>query len=161
MNRTPTPLRTGHAYAAVSLLAGAALLGACSSSPAPTSAAPPIAASTSTTTSSSPTPSPTTTTAALTTTPAPAAAGNASDGLTPERLHQLLVILEAVNPGVSTDETALVNASLMVCSHIHAHESDAAVDAVATNEFTNGAYTPSPEEAQAMRMAVAKTFCFG
>lgn len=157
MNRNPAALRIGHAVVSLGLAAGAVLLSACSTAPAPSPAAPPPATSTATSTSGPATPPQT-----APETSAPASVdGGSPDGLTANQLHQLLVILEAVNPGVSTDETALVNGSLMVCSHIKAHESDAAVEAVATREFSNGTYQPSPEEAQAMRMAIAKTFCFG
>ena len=155
MNRTPTTRRVGHVSVVMSLLVGPMLLTACSSaSPA---AAPPAAA-----------PTPTTLTSTLVTTPptspapAPAHTAGSSPGrLTPNQRYQLLTILEAVNPGVSTDEAALVSSSFTVCTHITAHESDAAVDAVITDAYSSGQYVPSPEEAQAIRMAIAKTFCFG
>ena len=156
MNRTPAPRHTSLAVTSTLALAGTLLLAGCGSSPAPAIAGSPTAATTSraeTTPSTTPPTTPTT--------PPPVAAGGSPDGLTPNQLHQLLTILEAVNPGVSTDEAALVNASLRVCTHITAREPAAAVEALITDEFANGPYRPSPEEAQAIDMAIAKTFCFG
>ncbi len=71
----------------------------------------------------------------------------------------LVYILEAVNPGVSTDEGALVKKSVEICSGMLGGASADKLAAQTRQQFTNGAYTPSPEEAQAMDMAITATFC--
>jgi hypothetical protein len=73
--------------------------------------------------------------------------------------QQLVYILEAVNPGVSTDETSLTAKSVEVCGHMLGGDSSAAIAEETRQQFTSGSYTPSPEEVQAMDMAITATFC--
>jgi len=72
---------------------------------------------------------------------------------------QLVVILEAVNPGVSTDEAALVRTAIGICGHILGGDPAATISAETRRGFTHGAYTPSPAEIQAMDAAITATFC--
>jgi len=72
---------------------------------------------------------------------------------------QLVTILEAVNPGVSTDEAALVQTSIGICGHILGGDPGATIAAETRRGFTHGAYTPSPAEIEAMDAAITATFC--
>jgi hypothetical protein len=72
---------------------------------------------------------------------------------------QLVYILEAVNPGVSTDEDSLVSKSVEICGHMLNGDSSTKITQETRTQFSNGSYTPSPAEVQAMDMAITATFC--
>jgi len=90
---------------------------------------------------------------------APAARSGKVPSPTDDQRMQLVYILEAVNPGVSTDESSLVKKSVEVCGRMLAGDSSGKVAAQTRQQFTNGGYTPSPEEVLAMDMAITATFC--
>ena len=135
------------AAAAVSVLAG------CGGSSSTSSAAPAAAAKSSTVT----TPQADSSDYQLNTAAAPRS-GSVPSPDDSQRM-QLVYILEAVNPKVSTDEDALVKKSVTICGRMLAGDSNSKITAQTRQAFSNGSWAPSPAETQAMDMAITASFC--
>jgi hypothetical protein len=72
---------------------------------------------------------------------------------------QLVYILKAIDPGVSTDDDALVRKSVEVCGRMLKGEGGAALDKDIQKEFGNGSYLPQGEQLQAFALTLTNTFC--
>jgi hypothetical protein len=95
-------------------------------------------------------------------TPATSAASSASiPPLTPadDEAQTLVTIIEAVNPGISTDKTTLVADSTAVCQRILAGQPSAQIIPAIQQQFKNGSFIPKPAEAKAIEAAITATFC--
>jgi hypothetical protein len=79
--------------------------------------------------------------------------------LTNDQRKQVVYILEAVNPGVSTDAASLVKKSVSICGDMRHGVPGSKIAKETREQFSNGSYTPSPAEVQAMDMAIVGTFC--
>jgi hypothetical protein len=91
-------------------------------------------------------------------TAAPARGGN-SPTPTDDQRKQLVYILEAVNPRVSTDASSLVKKSMELCGQMLGGASSSKIADATRQQFTNGSYTPSPAEVQAMEATIVASFC--
>jgi hypothetical protein len=96
-----------------------------------------------------------------TTAAADSGSGSNSGSPTPtgDDKDHLVYVLESVNPGVGKDDDALVKKSMSVCTAILGGKSAADVQAQTGKEFTNGSYTPSPEEIKAIDATIVAYFC--
>ena len=93
--------------------------------------------------------------------PSAVAPGDTGDPVRPDAAERktLLIILEAVDPGMGTNEAALVHKSVAVCGHILGGDSADQVVSLTERQFTNDVYVPRGEQVTAIDMALTATFC--
>jgi len=90
---------------------------------------------------------------------APAARSGGAPTPTGEQRKELLYILKAIDPGMSTNDDFLVSRSMELCGHMLKGESTAKLNADTAKEFRNGSYVPQGEQLTAIQLLLTTEFC--